>query len=214
MIEFTEQDKANYESLKDASTTLHKQKDNLRSELRPLIDAVHANIISSLQNVLEMEGRLAHVDAYLLMQDFLQKDPSHSIIQATQKLRDQSALIRASLQNIEDADLSKLDDFDFPCRDDQFLNLIRATPKINNKTAKELTLSLLNGLSLNLSNADITELTDRWGTAVSGIVKDAQNSEGDTNKHLDPGTPSTIARFFCIHEELEDLYDKVSNLVA
>jgi hypothetical protein len=214
MAELTDQDKQNHEDLKDASTVLHNQKNNLQPELEMLISAVHNNIILPLQNLAELEERLTHVDAYLLMQDFLQKNPSDSIIQATQKLRDQSTLIKASLQSFEDADLSKLDDFTPACRDDQFFKLISDTPKIKGKTAKKITLDLLDGLSPNLSSADITELTDRWGIAVSGIVKDAQNSEGETNKQLDPGTPTTIARFFCIHEELEDLYDKVSNLVA
>ena len=212
MAKLTTQDTDNYKNFKKAA-------DSLKDALKPLTvtgnpklvkDLFYAiHIPESLKGIGELEELLDRIESYIVVQNFLlditslNAEQKLAITNTTQELISQFNLIKESLQDFKDADLSTLDDLGFLCSDEQFLRLIEGKPR-------EWTKALLGNHSQNLDSNQITQLTDAWGIAVSGIVKDAQ----DQALPLKPGTPDTIARFFCIHEELEDLYDKVSDLVA
>ena len=215
MAGLTQQDRENYKKLQIAVK-------NLWNLIKGLADSPTQKLLKSLSNELlqeskfpetlntleELESSLNMIDAYLGPQNLLLASPTPAIAEATQELLQQSDLIKESLQDLKDADLSRLDDLESPCIDTLFFELIEGVSQKPNIEAS-WTKSLLADHPINLNDQEIRQLTDVWGIAVSGIVKDAQNACG-----MEPGTPGTIARFFCIHEELEDLYDKVSNLVA
>ncbi|MCY7408032.1 MAG: hypothetical protein LH631_11840 [Alkalinema sp. CAN_BIN05] len=219
MAELTQPDRDNYKKLQglvgklvavmgDPKVTagdpkvIAEQKTFLKSLFEKLFLSTPA-LPDKLDTIEELESRLDKIDTYLSTQNLLLPSPPDAIAIATKELLEHSALIKESLQDVTDADLSTLDDLGSPCSDEQFFRSIEGKPK-------EWTKALLGNHSQNLDSNQITQLTDAWGIAVSGIVKDAQNQAPP----LKPGTPDTISRFFCIHEELEDLYDKVSNLVA
>jgi hypothetical protein len=216
MTELTQQDRDNYKKLqkivdilRKAITADSKDQPTQKMLLKSLFDQLFpakpplSALPDELETIEELESRLDKIDAYLGPQNLLLTPLPPEIDKATQELLKQSALIKESLQDIKDADLSTLDDIGSPCSDEQFFQLIKGKPK-------SWTKNLLENHPLNLDDKEITQLTDAWGIAVSGIVDDAQKQGGK----LIPGKTDTIFRFFCIHEELEDLYDKVSNLVA
>jgi hypothetical protein len=222
MAELTQQDRDNYkklqelvDALRQAITTADQSKHKAIEFLKSLFEQIFLAkppdpaLPNELNTAEDLESRLDQIDAYLIPQNLLLQSPPDEINKATQELLKQSDLIKESLQDIKDADLSTLDDLESPCTDAQFFELITGQNCQNTNLLKNWTKRLLAGHSLKLSSENISQLTDAWAIAVSGIIKDAQKTGG-----IEPGTPDTIARFFCIHEELEDLYDKVSNLVA
>ena len=210
MAKLTQPDRDNYKKLKTIVERLRPKvtDDTLKALFNRLLPST--DLPNELNTIQALESILDKIDAYLGTQNLLLPSPPDAIATATQELLEHSALIKESLQDVTDAYLSTLDDLGSPCTDAQFLELIPAIPGNSKDSPKTWTKRLLVGHSFELSSTDIIKLTDAWGISIAGIVEDAQNQA----LPLSPGTPDTIARFFCIHEELEDLYDKVSDLVA
>lgn len=214
MPDLTPQDRENYKKLQDAVTALKEKIGGLDGNIssyktcKELIASL-LQVLLAHPNTLEgLENRIDHVDGYLLAQKFLLATPPNNqaaIAQATQDVMNQVALIRASLQAVEELDLSTLDDLKPICTDDVFFNHLSGDPK-------QWTKHLLNGYQPNLNNNEIQQLTGAWETAVFKVAEDARKAN-EQNGHVTPG-PDAIARFFCIHEELEALYDRLSALVA
>ena len=218
MAELTDQDRSNYENFKNAASSLKNALNSLPATtnsklLKELFSAIVHQLPVSLKDIGELRKSPDQIESYMVVQSLLldisslNAEQKLAVANTTQELISQSNLIKESLQDITDTDLSALDDLGSPCIDAQFLDLI---PDHKIDLPKTWTKRLLAGYSFELSSTEITKLTDAWGIAIDRIVEDAQ----DQALSLTPGTPDTIVRFFCIHEELEDLYDKVSNLVA
>lgn len=216
MAGLTQQDRENYKKLQIAVKNLWNLiKDLAENPIQKLLKSLSNELLQeskfpeTLNTLEELESRLNMIDAYLGPQNLLLASPTPAIAEATQELLQQSDLIKESLQDLKGTDLSRLDDLESSCTDPQFFELIKGNPKKPNIEAS-WTKSLLADHPLNLNNTQIDQLTNVWGIAIAGIVDDAQKQRGK----LVPGTTDTISRFFCIHEELEALYDRVSNLVA
>lgn len=218
MAELTDQDRNNYENFKNAASSLKNALNSLPATsnsklLKELFSAIVCQLPVSLKDIGELKKSPDQIESYMVIQNLLLDISSLNaeqkllITNTTQELISQSNLLKESLQDITGADLSTLDDLGSPCTDAQFLDLI---PDNKTDLSKTWTKRLLAGYSFELSSTEITKLTDAWGSAIAGIVDDAQKQGGK----LEPGKADTLFRFFCIHEELEDLYDKVSNLVA
>lgn len=220
MAELTQQDRENYTKLRDAVATLQKAIRTLGDQLpqhkllKGLVETLlaEAQFSSSPNTIEELESRLDRVDGYLASQRLLLDASSlneaqqNAIAQSTQTLLNQSALIKASLQDIEDSDLSTLDDLNPPCVDALFMTFLPAKEK-------GWTEKLLDGRLPALKDEEIQLLIDAWGTAVYKVAEDARQ-EGEKDGKLFPGKLDTIFRFFCIHEELEALYDRLSTLAV
>jgi hypothetical protein len=214
MADLTPQDRESYGKLRNAVRALNEKIEKIPAAtadlLKQLIAALLTQLPENLETLAELEEQLAKVDGYLLMQNLLLEtlklSGDRAIAQASQNVSNQSKQIKASLQDIEDADLSKLDDLNPPCADALFLGFITGE-------AKTWTEKLLDGYPPNLSSIQIKQLTDAWGTAVRAFVEDARKKK-EPQGQVKPGKPDTIMHFFCIHEELEALYDNLSKLVA
>ena len=218
MAELTHQDRDNYENFKNAASSLKNALNSLPATGNPklvkdLFSAIVHQLPVSLKDIGELKKSPDQIESYMVVQNLLldisslNAEQKLAVANTTQELISQSNLIKESLRDITDTDLSALDDLGSPCMDAQFLDLI---PDNKTDLSKTWTKRLLAGYSFELSSIDIIKLTDAWGSAIAGIVDDAQKRGGK----LEPGKEDTLFRFFCIHEELEDLYDKVSNLVA
>ena len=218
MAELTDQYRNNHENFKNAASSLKNALNSLPATsnsklLKELFSAIVHQLPVSLKDIGELRKSPDQIESYMVVQSLLldisslNAEQKLAVANTTQELISQSNLIKESLRDITDTDLSALDDLGSPCMDAQFLDLI---PDNKTDLSKTWTKRLLAGYSFELSSIDIIKLTDAWGSAIAGIVDDAQKRGGK----LEPGKEDTLFRFFCIHEELEDLYDKVSNLVA
>ena len=220
MAELTDQYRNNHENFKNAASSLKNALNSLPATsnsklLKELFSAIVHQLPVSLKDIGELKKSPDQIESYMVIQNLLldisslNTEQQLSVANTTQELVSQSNLIKESLQD-KDADLSTLDDLGSSCSDAQFLELIPVVPGNNKDSLKTWTKALLAGHSFELSSTEITKLTDAWGIAIAGVVDDAQKQ----GENLEPGKSDTLFRFFCIHEELEDLYDKVSNLVA
>ncbi len=217
MAELTQQDRENYDKLRKAATDLKSALSPLVSTGNPklikdLFSALESQLPKILKTIDELEGSLDRIDSYLVAQKFLldtsslTEEQQNAIAQATQELRNQADFLKASLQDIEDADLSALDDLNSPCVDALFMKFLP-------KTEKDWTEKLLDGRLSTLENNKVQQLTDAWGTAIFKVAEDARQ-KGEKDGKLIPGELDTIFSFFCIHEELEALYDRLSALTT
>lgn len=212
MADLTPQDQENYINLKKAVIALKNIIPDALTTLKQLIQAVLAKLPEKVKTSAELEELAEKVDSYLVVQSLLLESLTNEqqkteIAQASQEVSNQNKLLKASLEDLDDADLSALDDLNPFCMDALFLSSITGK-------AKTRTQQLLDGFAPNLKDKDIQNLTDAWGAAIQKFAEDSRKDGGKNTDPVRPGKPDTIARFFCIHEELEALYDRLSTLVA
>lgn len=212
MADLTPQDQENYINLKKAVIALKNKIPDASTTLKQLIQAVLAKLPEKVKTSAELEELAEKVDSYLVVQSLLLESLTNEqqkteIAQASQEVSNQNKLLKASLEDVDDADLSALDDLNSFCIDALFLSSITGK-------AKTRTQQLLDGFAPNLKDKDIQNLTDAWGAAIQKFAEDSRKDGGKNTDPVRPGKPDTIARFFCIHEELEALYDRLSTLVA
>jgi hypothetical protein len=224
MADLTPQAKDSYKKLRKAATDLKTAFGPLSADGNPtliknLFLALEGQLPASLNTIDELEINLARADSYLVAQEFLLDTSSlnvgqkKAIAQATQELLHQSALLKASLKDIEDVDLSTLESLKPPYLDALFFDFLPKDLQGNPKEEEGWTEKLLDGSLSALNDGQVQQLTDAWGTAISTFVENSRK-RNEPKAKLQPGKPDTIVHFFCIHEELEVLYDRLSTLIA
>lgn len=218
MTDLTLQDRDNYTQLRSAAFALKSAMESLDDlPQNKLIKALVNTLVPdelpvSLTTIEELEEQVDRFKGYLAVQKFLlasinaTDSQRATISQATENLSNQVTQIKSSLQDIEDADLSTLDDLNAPCVDALFFSLLPSPERA-------WTEKLLDGRLPALTNEQLQKLIAAWGTAISAFVEDARKKNEPAGK-VAPGQAETVAHFFCIHEGLEALYDKLSSLTV
>jgi len=121
-----------------------------------------------------------------------------------QELLMQYNQLRVSLEAVDD---DFLDNVATPCSDPLFLRFLKE------KKVRTWTQQLMNDRVPALTDSEVQKLIDAWGTAVTKFVEDARKDANDSDP-VKPGQSTTIAHFFCIHDQLEGLYSELSTSVA
>jgi hypothetical protein len=161
-----------------------------------------------LISVAELEDRCQLINSYLDVEQCLEAavpltpDEQEAIAPLYQAFLNQFEKCKAACGHSK---CPPIDDFTTPCQDDVFLGFIDGN-------AKTWTQKLLDGQIPCLNRHQIQQLIEAWGCAIQAFVKDARET-GD-NDNVKPGKPETLAHFFCIRDELETLYDRLSTVVA
>jgi pterin-4a-carbinolamine dehydratase len=121
-----------------------------------------------------------------------------------QELLMQYNQLRVSLEAVDD---DFLDNVATPCSDPLFLRFL------TDFTVKTWTNQILSDQAPVLTDSQVQQLIDAWGTAVTKFVEDARK-DANVSDPVKPGQSTTIAHFFCIHDQLEGLYSELSTSVA
>jgi len=171
-----------------------------------LLKPADLNSFEQLQSKVELTGGyLAMYQLFTGVIEAINVDATKTAInEASQKLSNQYNQLKVSLAAIDD---DFLDDLIPPCSDPLFLGLLT---DVGTSKVKSWTQQLLSDQAPALSDSQVQELIDAWGKAVTAFVKDT----ADKGDKVEPGEPKTIAHFFCIHDQLEDLYSELSTSVA
>lgn len=227
MTDATLQIKGMYKELRDAVIALQAAIHQLPGNdwKKTLVNELVQQLPDSLTTLEEFKARLKQVDLYLGMQRLLmkacsQKDEKQrqAIQDATKRLIDLRHQIAKLFPQdfplyIEEPetgiDLSQLDDIELPCQDKEFFTLIKDC----DLQVAEWTRQLLKQCPLDLTTNDVKRIIRVWGAAVHTFVEDARK-QADPNDRVLPGTPITLSRFLCIHDELEALYDELSDVAV
>jgi len=224
MPELTQQDRESYQKLYSAAEDLSCEKippENgpqigIGFTLKELTSAFFGKLLEpkDLSSFDELQSQIELTGGYLTMYqlfaeqiDLAHSDQKDDINKASQKLSNQYNQLKASLEAIDD---DFLDDLTTPCSDPLFLGLLTdsGTSKV-----KSWTQQLLSDRSPVLTDDQVQNLVDAWGTAVRAFVEDARKHSG-TSDPVKPGRTETIAHFFCIHDQLEGLYSELSTAVV
>jgi hypothetical protein len=212
MPELTSQDRESYQKLYMAATKLNSEiakkttadftilKSLTTQFLKSLLKPEDLSSFEQLQSRVELTG--GYLVMYQLFVDALEQNSTTTdgIDQESQELRKQYNQLKLSLAEVDD---DFLDGLSTPCSDPLFLSLL------TDKSVKKWTDQILSDRLPALTDSEVQTLTKAWGTAVAKFVEDAR-----TQGAVVPGKAETIAQFFCIHSQLEDLYSTLSKAVA
>ncbi|HEY9907417.1 MAG TPA: hypothetical protein V6D18_07380 [Thermosynechococcaceae cyanobacterium] len=225
MPELTSQDRESYQKLYKAATGLSakisfnqveskKLKISDSFTLEELTKAFSEKLskpedlysFEQLQAKVELTG--GYLTMYQLFADVISTSSvKDGINQASQELRTQYNQLKVSLEAVDD---DFLDNVTRPSSDPLFLRLL--TDRTDTKI-KEWTQQLISDQAPALTDSEVEKLINAWGTVVTEFVEDARK-ENEDGSRVNPGQSTTIAHFFCIHEQLEGLYSELSTSVA
>jgi predicted nucleic acid-binding Zn-ribbon protein len=213
MAKLTEQDKKNYDKLKEAFKKIDPKSESL--SLKAAKDKITIDDIPKETEALR--ERIERIERYIeFSNDF------GNLIKFTgdgedagkfeQQFSDAIENLQRSLNVIEDEALDLTNEIEELQPDNLFLKFVA------NKKSKEWTRILIKNRDPNLEEEQIDQLTKSWGTAVSKFVEDARKPK-DPTKHqpdgqVEPGQSDTFAHFFRIHKELEILYGRLADTEA
>jgi hypothetical protein len=156
-----------------------------------------------LQSQVELTG--GYLTMYQLFAAVIETDETAkaAINEASQRLLMQYTQLKLSLEAVDE---DFLDDVTTTCSDPLFIGLL------TDFTVKTWTNQILSDQAPVLTDSQVQELINAWGTAVTAFVEDARKNTD--SGQVEPGQSKTIAHFFCIHEQLEGLYSELSTSVA
>jgi hypothetical protein len=157
-----------------------------------------------LQSQVELTG--GYLTMYQLFAAAIKTDDTAlaAINEASQRLLMQYTQLKLSLEAVDE---DFLDDVTTTCSDPLFIGLL------TDFTVKTWTNQILSDQAPVLTDSQVQELINAWGTAVTAFVEDARKDANDSDP-VKPGQSTTIAHFFCIHDQLEGLYSELSTSVA
>ena len=212
MPELTAQDIESYQKLYDAG---QKLRDLLNvPTLKELTSTFFSNLpkpeklssFEQLQSQVELTG--GYLTMYQLFATAIEAIPAKAAInEASQKLLIQYTQLKVSLEAVDE---DFLDDVTTTCSDPLFIGLLTDTTDF---TVKTWTNQILSDQAPALTDSEVEKLINAWGTAVTKFVEDARKKD-EGGSRVNPGQSTTIAHFFCIHEQLEGLYSELSTSVA
>jgi hypothetical protein len=215
MAKLTPQDRENYQKLYNAADNLSKLIPDSNNSLKELTSVFVNNLsetkaLSSFDQLLsQVELTGSYLTIYQLFADTIKNNDA--INKASLDLRTSYNQIKVSLNqtkaSLEAVDDDFLDDLTTPCHDSLFLEFLPDTK------VKTWTKKLLNDQALALENEQVENLINAWGNAVTTFVEDARK-KNEAKSRLDPTRTETIAHFFCIHNQLEELYSELFTVVA
>lgn len=221
MPELMPQDKESYQKLYDAADHLLDQIPTEEGPqigdtftLRELTDAffnkltVPADLTSFEQLQAQVELIGGYLVMYRLFTDVINTSTwKDSINEDYQKLLAQYNLLKVSLDAVDD---DFLDNLTVPCSDPLFLGFL------DDQDVRMWTQQLMADQAPTLTDSQVETLINAWGTAVTKFAEDARKEATQINNEnrVNPGQSTTIAHFFCIHDQLEGLYSELSTAVA
>jgi hypothetical protein len=237
MPELTSQDRESYQKLYDAADSLksllceipnEEPKINNSFTLKELTNAFFGKLVKpeilasfeQLQAQVELTG--GYLTMYQLFAEAIEnikdiskkdaiKDASYKLLiaikDASYKLLMYYNQLKVSLEAIDD---DFLDNVTIPCFDPLFLGLLKDE---KDKEIRTWTQQLMSDQAPALTDSQVQDLINAWGTAVTKFVEDARKQD-KTGDQVEPGNTKTIAHFFCIHDQLEGLYSELSTAVA
>ncbi len=215
MPELTSQDRESYQKLYDAA---QKLRDLLKDvpTLKELTSTFFKNLLEpgklfsfeQLQSQVELTGGyLTMYQLFAAAIEAIENPAKTNINKASQRLLMQYTQLKLSLEAVDE---DFLDDVTTTCSDPLFIGLLTDR---TDSTVKTWTNQILSDQAPVLTDSQVQQLIDAWGTAVTKFVEDARK-EANASDPVKPGQSKTIAHFFCIHEQLEGLYSELSTSVA
>lgn len=211
MAELTEQDKKNYEKLKEAFAQLYLPQSDILGEEAVLTKVREKiKIEQSPKDTEELREKIERLERYQEFSDDLEKPltfkrtSSEKPEKFEQQFLDSLEELKRSLKVIEDEILGLTEGIEKFQPDSLFFKFIAAL------NPKQWTTELINNLDPLLDEGKVGELTNEWGNAVTTFVEDARKNEGQVDEAI-PRQPKTFAHFFRIHKELEVLYSRLAD---
>ncbi|MEC4812575.1 MAG: hypothetical protein SAK29_04780 [Scytonema sp. PMC 1069.18] len=216
MTQLSTQARENYGRLRSKAIALQEMVERLGDRSIPIQalidDLVARQLPENLTSTEEIE-RLQSIEGYLAAQRLLveatplEAEVKGAIARIHQELIRCWQIFKASLPELNNRELTPLEDSDSPCSDELFLDFI------TDCEARKWTVKLLAQETLHLNSEQTKQLIKAWGDAVHAFVEDARQKY-EPNSKVQPGQPETFVHFFCIHDELETLYDRLSSVIS
>lgn len=206
----TSQDQENYGKLRTAATEWKNavnKLDNSYNVIKALVSKLVDELLPKpLNSSEELENRYKLVESYLSVEQDLEAGvplplaEQKAIAPLQQAFLTQLAHCKAAYSHSK---CPPIDDFTTPCRDELFFGFI------TDSEAEKWTQTLLDRKIPCLNRHQIQQLIGAWECAIQTFVEDAQK-KSELGGKVSPGKPETLAHFFCIRDELETLYDRLS----
>ncbi|QLE55448.1 hypothetical protein [Nostoc sp. TCL26-01] len=212
MTVLTEHDQKNYAKLKEAVGKIKANQDKSLTDIKELVAK------SVVENTEQLSKVIVPLDSYWKFLSAFGKSIEFTESQEQEKKFEQQfsdaiAYLKRLLQIVEADKVDLTSEIEKFQPDSLFLNFIKNIPP-NVPNPQTWTKILIENRQLNITEEQINQLIQAWGTAVSSFVEDArtrnEKKDGKDGK-VTPLQPETFAHFFRIQKELEILYGRLAD---